>query len=90
MPEGYQWEPLISWGDPLFSGAKPFDEYARGAYQDLSFGDNNDGMEIFEINGKTVLVVNNEYVNVDIMFPDGIRSNEDIFAVQNALWGKRC
>ena len=31
----------------------------------LSFGDNNDGMFLFEHKGKMILAVNNEYANND-------------------------
>lgn len=66
LPDGYQWEKLISWGDPLtragnpFNGAKNFSK----ADQALAFGDNNDGMQFFPIDDhRALLVVNNEYIS---------------------------
>ena len=71
LSEEYTWYPVISWGDPLFSNVEPFDENNRAADAKLRFGDNNDGMDIFDVDGKTVLAVNNEFSNVPVMFPDG-------------------
>jgi hypothetical protein len=70
VPEGYKWEVLAKWGDPLFENSIPFDEESRGTSesQALAIGDNNDGMDFFSKAGRNVFVVNNEYVNRDIIF----------------------
>lgn len=69
LPEGYSWYPVINWGDPLTSVGKTFDPLNFTAADQLaSMGDNNDGMDIFEVNGKTLLVMNNEYTNLELMF----------------------
>ncbi len=70
VPEGFSWRPLVRWGDPLWSYGKDFDPATRGdaASQAMAFGDNNDGMEIFHHNGRTIMAVNNEYVNRDIIY----------------------
>ena len=70
LPEGYNWHVVAQWGDPLSSNAPEFDHQTRGtaASQAIAFGDNNDGMDLFQIDGKQVLVVNNEYTNRGIMF----------------------
>lgn len=70
LPPGYRWDVLVSWGDPLWSDAPAFDEATTGtgSSQEKAFGDNNDGMELFSRNGRTVLAVNNEYVTLGIMF----------------------
>ena len=46
VPKGYKWEPLVRWGDPLWSKGVEFDQVTRGTgeSQELAFGDNNDGM----------------------------------------------
>jgi secreted PhoX family phosphatase len=65
VPEGYKWQRLVSWGDPLFSDAPAFDP-ATGvptAGSDRVFGENTDGMELFLIGDSQVLVVNSEYTN---------------------------
>lgn len=72
--EGYEAKVLISWGDPLFSRPKPYDENKiinKSAVENacLVFGDNNDGMSFFPLSkNKGILVVNNEYMNPEIMF----------------------
>ncbi|MGB0712349.1 MAG: PhoX family protein, partial [Gammaproteobacteria bacterium] len=69
VPPGFRWQTVISWGDPLWSRGSAFDPLTRGdaASQALAFGDNNDGMSLFKHQGRSILVVNNEYVNLDIM-----------------------
>ena len=65
VPNGFSWHTLVSWGDPLWSEGAAFDHATRGtgASQALAVGDNNDGMELYAVNGDTVIAVNNEYVN---------------------------
>ncbi len=69
VPKGFQWSTVVSWGDPLWSKGVAFDHSTRGtgASQELAMGDNNDGMALFDIGGKSVLAVNNEYVNLPIV-----------------------
>ena len=69
LPDGYRSQVLVSWGDPLWSEAAPFDRASRGtgASQEKAFGDNTDGMEMFLVDGRHILAVNNEYVNVGII-----------------------
>lgn len=72
VPSGYTWQPIIRWGDPLFSHAPLFDIGAQTpAAQSLQFGYNCDYLDILaDPSGKTgVLVTNHEYVNPEIMFP---------------------
>lgn len=74
VPEGYEATKLISWGDPLFSKARPFDENKiidKAAIDNasLTFGDNTDGMAWFDLDkDRAILAVNNEYMNPEIMF----------------------
>ncbi len=69
LPEGYTWKITAKWGDPLWSEGEDFNHQTRGTgkSQEHAFGDNNDGMSFFEKDGKTILVVNNEYSNVNII-----------------------
>lgn len=72
VPQGYTWQPIIRWGDPLFSNAPTFDIHAQtAAAQALQFGYNSDYLDIVaDPSGKTgVLVNNHEYCNPGIMFP---------------------
>ncbi len=89
VPEGYEWQTLVSWGDPLFSDAGEFDHSTGGSVEtsDRVFGENTDGMELFNIGGREILVVNSEYTNNDINLPhtaDGTpESAEDVLKLQN-------
>ena len=69
VPEGYRWQVLARWGDPVFADAPEFDPDTRGtgASQARAFGDNTDGMEVFQIGGRQVLAVNHEYVNPPVI-----------------------
>jgi secreted PhoX family phosphatase len=72
VPQGYTWQPIIRWGDPLFSNAPAFDLHAQTpAAQAVQFGYNSDYLDIVaDPSGKTgVLVNNHEYCNPGIMFP---------------------
>lgn len=89
VPEGYEWQILARWGDALFSDAPAFDPSrgipAQGS--DRVFGENTDGMELFNIRGHQVLAVNHEYVNVKVNLPkeqEGVpASAEDVRLLQN-------
>lgn len=74
VPEGFAWQPIIRWGDPLFADSAEFDLADQtGAAQSGQFGYNNDYTDIVEIPGskrlRALLVVNHEYTNETIMFP---------------------
>ena len=82
LPDGFEWDTLISWGDPLWTDSPEFDQENRGtaASQARAFGDNNDGMAVFTKNGRTVLAVNNEYTNRAIIWgnrAEGKASTDD-------------
>ena len=89
VPDGYSWSRLISWGDPLFSDAPEFDHATGGdvASSDRIFGENTDGMELFNVGGRQVIAVNHEYVNTKINLPnneDGkVASADDVLKLQN-------
>lgn len=81
VPEGYQVERLISWGDPLFSNVAEFINGGGNSAADQAgqFGDNNDGMSFFPVDDNTaILAINNEYTNYELMFPhQGKAMSED-------------
>ena len=89
VPEGYRWSVLARWGDPLFSDAAPDLDQATGgdlASSDRVFGENTDGMELFNIGGRQVIAVNHEYVNKDVNLPASggdVASAEDVRKLQN-------
>ena len=68
VPPGFTSAPVVNWGDPLWSDAPEFDWSVRGTadQQAKAFGDNNDGMSVLSVGERTVLVINQEYVNRDI------------------------
>ncbi len=70
VPAGYSWDVLMSWGDELWSKSQPLDEQSggTGASQELSVGDNNDGMYLFSHQGRSILALNNEYANRPTLF----------------------
>ena len=73
VPEGFQWAPIIAWGDPILAGAPAFDfDRQTAAAQAGQMGYNCDYVGVVR-NGsanQAVLVVNNEYTNNDLMFHD--------------------
>ena len=89
VPGGYTWDVLVRWGDPLFSDAPEFsaETGVPTLGSDRVFGENTDGMELFLVGGKELLVVNSEYVNTKINLPaeqDGKAvSAKDITRLQN-------
>lgn len=71
VPAGYTWQPIIRWGDPLFSSVPALDfEHQTPEAQAGQFGYNCDYLDILQDrSGRTgVLVNNHEYVNPTIMF----------------------
>ncbi|MEJ1194104.1 PhoX family protein [Pseudarthrobacter sp. CCNWLW207] len=74
VPEGFTWQPVIRWGDPIFNDAPAFDlNNQTAAAQEKQFGYNNDYTDILEVPGskgrRAVLFSNHEYTNDAIMFP---------------------
>ncbi len=70
LPKGYSWHIVSTWGQPLWSDSIAFDQATRGTAksQELSVGDNNDGMAVYQIGETTILASNNEYVNRSIIY----------------------
>ena len=74
VPPGYTSRVLIAWGDPISNGPL-FNQDASNSAADqaLQYGMHNDGMVYFKLNGSAhgLLVVNNEYTDDVLLFPDG-------------------
>ncbi|MBK0329446.1 PhoX family phosphatase [Rhodobacteraceae bacterium F11138] len=93
VPEGYHWKPVVRWGDALWSEAEGGYSAETGVPLELSdkvFGENTDGMELFEIDGKQVIAVNSEYVNPKINLPaesEGMARNADEVELLKKLQG---
>ncbi|EPH6467327.1 TPA: PhoX family phosphatase [Campylobacter upsaliensis] len=93
VPSGYEVKPLISFGDPLFSNATPFDESKTINTNSIAniaktFGDNTDGMSLFPLDDeRAILCVNNEYINPELLFNDNGKTMDEqkIAYEQNAM-----
>lgn len=88
VPEGYDWSPIIRWGDPLFYDAPDFDpENQTPEAQSKQFGFNADYLDILpDPNGLTgVLVNNHEYTNENTMFPTGEQEKNLANVVRTAM-----
>ncbi|MFD6454133.1 PhoX family protein, partial [Nocardia sp. NPDC060220] len=72
IPEGYDQQVVIRWGDPLFADAPAFDfDKQTAAAQLKQFGYNNDFAALMPIEGQAnsyLLVVNHEYTTGPMMF----------------------
>ncbi|MWD28018.1 DUF839 domain-containing protein [Aquicoccus sp. SCR17] len=81
VPEGYDWDVLVAWGDPIHEGVAEFDPESGVTLEnsDKVFGENTDGMELFSFDGHQILAVNQEYVNPEVNLPgapEGVPQNE--------------
>ena len=90
VPQGFSSKVLVRYGDPLWSDAEDAYSAESGVALDKSdkvFGENTDGMELFEVDGKQLITVNSEYVNPEINLPaeaEGIpRSVEEVNLLKN-------
>lgn len=73
VPEGFQWTPIISWGDPVLPGAPAFDfdnHTAEAQAGQMGYNCDYVGVLRHENENSAVLVVNNEYTNDNLMFHD--------------------
>ncbi|MFW5472999.1 PhoX family protein [Knoellia sp. CPCC 206450] len=84
VPEGFDWAPVISWGDPLFAGTPAFDfDNQTPAAQREQAGYNCDYVQFMQggpgDNGahRGLLAFNNEYTNDELMFR-GVGSSADL------------
>ncbi|MEL7465187.1 MAG: PhoX family phosphatase [Pseudomonadota bacterium] len=79
LPPGYSYDVVVRWGDPISPDGPEFDHatLGTGASQAVTFGDNIDGMELFQIGDSTVVVVNNEYTNRKVLWKDGVPGGDD-------------
>ena len=75
VPDGYEAQILIRWGDPVTPGAPAFEPASQtAAAQEKQFGYNNDyiGLHPLPLGGRGgdrfLMVVNHEYVNPRLMF----------------------
>ncbi|MDI1283896.1 MAG: PhoX family phosphatase [Reyranella sp.] len=74
VPDDYEVQVLIRWGDPVLPGAAAYDPTKQsGATQALQFGYNNDFLGLHPLpagstaNDRFLMVVNHEYTNTNLM-----------------------
>ena len=95
LPPGYRWQKLIAWGDALFDNAAPFDPaLLTRAEQEKRFGSHNDMLALFPARyafpwltdqSDLILCANNEYAELDLMYPDVAGNNFSPAQVETAL-----
>ncbi|MDX1130100.1 DUF839 domain-containing protein [Sinorhizobium medicae] len=77
VAEGYDADILLRWGDKIFADSPEFDPLRQTAdAQSRQFGYNNDYVGFIPLEGNPdhgLLVVNHEYTNAEIMFPNFAR-----------------
>ena len=76
VPQGYAWQVVLAWGNPLFADAPGFDPHRQTPEaQARQFGYNNDFLAWLPLPGATrasasgLLAVNHEYVSSALMHP---------------------
>ena len=65
VPEGYRFQVLGAWGEPITGSMPAYDAANSGADQGVQIGQHHDGMHFFPIDGSSedgLLVVNHEYI----------------------------
>jgi len=72
LPPGFHWYPVASLGDPLSASSDAYNPSEPLGNQPNAFGDVCDGLEIFEVAGATLVVVNHESIELKSLFPGGI------------------
>jgi secreted PhoX family phosphatase len=85
VADGYRYDVILRWGDPLFAGAVALDATAaaRGSLRDMTpavaewqFGYNNDAVHCFPLEGsasRLIVCVNHEYTNEELFLPGLVR-----------------
>ncbi|GAA0507062.1 PhoX family phosphatase [Saccharopolyspora thermophila] len=70
VPEGFQQQVVIRWGDPILPGAPEFDfDNQTPEAQERQFGYNNDFCALLPLDGNRRLMVNNhEYTSEEFLF----------------------
>ncbi len=75
IPDGYELQVLLRWGDAVVPGAPAFDPHnMTAAAQAMQFGYNNDYVDFQPLpqgshsSDRGLLVVNHEYTNTELMF----------------------
>jgi len=84
VADGYDWQVIAAWGDPILPGADPLDaNHQTGEAQSKQFGYNCDYIAFLPLASsdpnveRGLLCVNHEYTDTNLMFP-GLKTREDL------------
>jgi uncharacterized protein len=92
VAKGYDAQVLLRWGDKVFADAPDFYPMKQTAEAQLKqFGYNNDYVGFIPLDGSSergLLVVNHEYVNPELMFPDWAKIGKDKDGKDKVEWGE--
>jgi uncharacterized protein len=88
---GYDAQVLLRWGDKVFADSPDFNPVAQTAAAQLKqFGYNNDYVGFIPLDGSSergLLVVNHEYTNAELMFPNWAKITKDKDGKDQVEWG---
>ncbi|MCX9192103.1 phosphatase [Carbonactinospora thermoautotrophica] len=92
VPDGYGWDVVLRWGDPVLPGAPEFDfEHQTAEAQRQQFGYNCDYVMLFPLGpDRGLLTVNHEYTNEELMFhgwQGGASTTEEQIRISMAAHG---
>ena len=89
VPEGYDVQMVIRWGDPVVKGAPAFDvQNQTPESASRQFGYNNDYVGVLPLAAdRALLVVNHEYTDEQLMFPTGRYDSETVKRIAMASHG---
>jgi uncharacterized protein len=89
---GYDANVLLRWGDKVFADSPEFDPMKQSAEAQLKqFGYNNDYVGFVPLEGSSdrgLLVVNHEYTNAELMFPNWAKIGKDKDGKDKVEWGE--
>ncbi len=94
VPEGYRYQVITRWGDPLFANSPAWRTDARGdaAAQALQVGDNHDGMHFFPLapgnSDEGLLVMNHEYLNDEFFYPADVEPGGENWSLEQVRKGQ--
>lgn len=87
VADGYEWQVIVAWGDPILPGGKPLDvHHQTGESQSKQFGYNCDYIAFLALPSsdpiveRGLLCVNHEYTDTNLMFP-GLKTRKDLAAL---------
>ncbi|WP_336922111.1 PhoX family protein [Aquipuribacter sp. SD81] len=90
VPDGWRWETIIAWGDPVEADAPAWDPaHQTPEAQKKQFGYNNDYLDVVPFRGngnRGLLVANHEYTNDELMFPATSDPAQRLLDLETAMY----